>query len=143
MGYWDPSRSLGFQCRVSMDPIHIFYLEALSVLSALVWAISQPFSTSLECIAIFTDNMNTVDMFNSLRAQPKYNPILLTSVDLSIKHNMQFRIFHIPGELNTVADPLSRFRNDIAIKEAAQHTHLPLQISLFQPPHLTEGVAKK
>jgi len=56
----------------------IFYFEALCVLSALYHAdLSTPYASR---ILIYTDNQNTVDIFNSLRAMPEYNHILKASL---------------------------------------------------------------
>ncbi|KIM20799.1 hypothetical protein M408DRAFT_123195, partial [Serendipita vermifera MAFF 305830] len=46
----------------------IFYLEALTVLAAIFWAEDQP--DRPRRLLIYTDSMNTVDMFHSMRADP-------------------------------------------------------------------------
>jgi hypothetical protein len=138
MGFWAPRLSTGFQCPItaSENPPRIFFDEALAVVSALDYA--THLLTVPRRIAIFTDNTNTVDMFNSLHAKPSHNPLLLTAIDTSMSAGSLFRVFHIPGELNVVADALSRFMNDVALKAAPS-----LAISVFQPPRLTLGAAKK
>ncbi|KAF8995140.1 hypothetical protein BDZ89DRAFT_1106147 [Hymenopellis radicata] len=57
---------------------HIFFWEALCVLGALVWYEQCPAR-----LTIFTDNTNTVNIFDTLRALPDYNPILKAAVDIS------------------------------------------------------------
>ncbi|KAF9457516.1 hypothetical protein BDZ94DRAFT_1339844 [Collybia nuda] len=92
MGFWSPLCNLGFHYSI---PEHqrnnkatpIFYFEAYAVVSALHWAVHL--QTPPARIAIFTDNYNTVNIFDSLRASPKYNPFLLTAVDLIIQFNIQ------------------------------------------------------
>ena len=80
-------------------------------------------------IAIYTNNANTVAMFDSLRAQPQYNPLLLTSVDLAFKNDVCFWVFHIPSEQNGITDALSHGLFDIV------QTLLPgLHTSTFIPP---------
>ncbi|TFK33544.1 hypothetical protein BDQ12DRAFT_615093 [Crucibulum laeve] len=139
MGFWIPSLSIGFQCQTDRPSSDIFYLKALALLSALHWIVTNLHPQRSTQIVLYTDNSNTVSMFNTLHAQPSLNPILLTAVDFALNHDIHFRVFHIPGERNTVADALSRFHNQHAIDAAALTSHTPLHISLFQPPHLTLG----
>jgi hypothetical protein len=75
-------------------------------------------------------------MFNTLRAQPLYNPLLITAVDLLLDHGVDLCIFHIPGQDNIVADALSRFHFDMVALYAPS-----LQIFKFQPPRLKLGAA--
>jgi hypothetical protein len=138
MGFWLPMRNIGFQHALDPDVPSpgIFFYEAWTVLSALHWAVHHlPLHTGLR-IALYTDNSNTVDMFNTLRAQPIYNPLVMAAVNLALDFGIEFRVFHIPGEDNIVADALSRFRFDTLA------TFAPLlQILQFQPPRLTLGAA--
>jgi hypothetical protein len=86
-------------------------------------------------IAIYTDNANTnIDMFNTLCAQPSYNPLLLTAVDLTLNYHVEFQVFHILGSDNIVADVLSCFHFDV-VGSFAPFLHV-LQ---FEPPQLTLG----
>ena len=80
MGFWYPETEMGFWARTPRDggEHFIFYFEALCVLSALYHAdLSAPYASR---ILIYTDNQNTVDIFNSLRAMPEYNHILKASL---------------------------------------------------------------
>jgi hypothetical protein len=138
MSFWSPFFSEGFQSPLTnVDHYGIFFYEALAVLSALDWAANNDLA-SPHRVAIFSDNSNTVDMFNSLRAQPYLNPILLTAVDILRSRAVELRVYHIPGEQNVVADALSRFRNDFATT-----CEPSLHISMFQPPRLTLGATQK
>jgi hypothetical protein len=59
-------------------------------------------------LAVFTDNSVTVAMFNTLRALPEYNCILKTAADILLECGFELRVLHIAGEVNDVADALSR-----------------------------------
>ncbi|KAJ3871756.1 hypothetical protein F5051DRAFT_311994, partial [Lentinula edodes] len=116
MGFWVPCQDLGFAGKTDTSSpfAHlIFYWEALTVLSALQWLISSPdYRGTAGRPFRFTfrsDSSNTVDMFNSLRVQPKYNPILIAIVDLLIDSHVDLRVVHISGSQNSIADALSRF----------------------------------
>jgi len=39
-------------------------------------------------IMVYTDSMNTIDIFNSLRCQPIFNPLLHFCVDSCIKYKL-------------------------------------------------------
>jgi len=138
MAFWCPARNVGFQHALTADsaPHGIFYYEALAVVSALHWAVfNTPLRPRLR-IAIYSDNSNTVDMFNTLHAQPLYNRLLITAVDLLLDFDVELRVFHIAGEDNVVADALSRFRFDII----AMYSPL-LRVLQFQPPQMMLGAA--
>ncbi|KAF5379704.1 hypothetical protein D9615_005677 [Tricholomella constricta] len=140
MGFWSPSRNMGFHSAINerdqCDKTKgIFYFEALAVTSALLWAAQlQP---APRRVVIFTDSLNTVDIFDSLRASPRYNPFLITAVDLLIRFRVQLSVRHIPGEENGVADALSRHKFDVARELSPGLTLLP-----FTPPRLTLGATQ-
>lgn len=134
MAFWCPALHLGFQCAVNPSGGKgIFYLEALSVVSAISYAATHLLPAP-QRVVVYTDNTNTVAMFNSLSAQAEYNPLLLTVVDLALTHSFEFRVLHVEGKLNTVADALSRARPDLALAFWPALSILP-----FQPPQLTLG----
>ena len=73
-------------------------------------------------------------MFNSLSALPAYNDILKLAVNhiLSDYTNpIQLRVLHVSGELNTVADALSRGNLHTGVDEIPHIT-----IDLFSPPRI-------
>ena len=79
LGIWHPSLALGLQA-----PAHdiftqhggsISYLEALCVCSAILDTV--PCLLSGQHLVVFTDNVNTVQLFNSLSALPTCNWICL------------------------------------------------------------------
>ncbi|KAJ3889027.1 hypothetical protein GG344DRAFT_31474, partial [Lentinula edodes] len=109
----------------------IFYFEALTVVSAILHTIKLPF---VPRVFVFTDNTNTVDMFHSLKAKQLYNPLLLTTVDHAICSNIQFRVAHIRGEENGIADALSQFDYT-----RLMHLAPSMKIYNFTPPQLVLG----
>jgi hypothetical protein len=137
LAFWSPNLMKGFQAFTPSDSHQIFFLEAYAITSALSYATSQ-MSPPPRRVVIYTDSSNTVDLFNTLHASPDYNPLLLTAVDSVLRSQVSFRVLHIPGHDNVVADALSRFQQGCALSAAPQ-----LYISSFQPPRLTLGAVKK
>ena len=130
MGFWYPSLAIGFYADTPLNANSslIFFFEALCVLSAIADACSR---AAFPCrIVCFTDNSNTVDIFSSLHALPPYNPILRAAVDLLHAGHHDLRVLHVPGDLNTVADALSRREFNDAINLCPD-----LTISHFEPYH--------
>ncbi|KAM5532986.1 hypothetical protein V8D89_013328 [Ganoderma adspersum] len=88
----------------------IFFFEALAVCSAThrlpPWVAA---GRRVKRFGVLSDNTNTVSIFNSLRADPPYNPILISTIDVRIAYDIDMRVDYIPGKLNCVADALSRF----------------------------------
>jgi hypothetical protein len=140
MGFWIPDNCVGFYSPTpdGTTDEHIFFFEALCVLSAIhhiTDVLDVPPTTK---VLIYTDNDNTVAIFNTLRCLPHYNPILIDAADTCIISNIQIRVLHIPGELNSVADAISRNNFDVA------RQYVPnLIISPFLPPQLPLGAPKK
>jgi hypothetical protein len=142
LGFWVPARRLGFYAdgavpyppnlRLNEETGSIFYLEALTVLSAIFWV--GTLARKPHRLLVYTDSMNTVDMFNSMRAEPGYNTILMEAVDTLIDIGVSLRVFHISGEENSIADALSRSMFDIVRAQQPR-----LQIAIFQPPRLDAG----
>lgn len=140
LGFWYPTGNIGFHHPFTTVPGNhsIFYCEALTVVLAIGWAVQHLHLHHSSCLAIFSDNSNTVNMFNSLKAQPLYNPLLTTTINLLLWSHIQLYVFHIPGEHNVVADALSHslFHNT--------HIHSPaLQVHPFTPPQLMLGAVQQ
>ena len=110
----------------------IFWLEALCVVSAIEFAASLSIPPSR--LAIFTNNLDTVQIFDSLRATSTYNPILHFCCQLLIHSTISLCVFHVPGEGNVVADALSCSLFAVA----SQHQPC-LQLFSFTPPVLLLG----
>ena len=139
MGFWYPSLAQGFQV-----PAHqiftqqggsIFYLEALCVCAAILDA--APHLLPDQHLAVHTDNINTVQLFNLLSAIPAFNWMLIQVIDRVLSQGIDLRVFHVPGVHNEIADALSRLQNDLLAS-----SHPELVISAFQPPRPMLGAAK-
>ena len=136
MGFWYPSLNIGFY---SPTPHHdnpdlIFYFEALCVHSALFDAHRRTLEKGNGRFVIYTDNSNTVDIFNTLRALPPYNHLLKTAVDILNLGNHDLRVLHVSGVDNAVADALSRSNFCRALALAPD-----LKIATFEPWSWTPG----
>ncbi|KIK87749.1 hypothetical protein PAXRUDRAFT_90039, partial [Paxillus rubicundulus Ve08.2h10] len=132
--FWFPSLCLAFQATSLFDASQtsIFYLEALIVAAAIHESVVH-----LDWggrIAVYSDNLNTVQMFNSLAALPSMNWMLMDMVDIILTHDVDFRVSHVSGSKNTIANHLSRLRN-----HNASNAVPGLSIQSFQPPRRTLG----
>jgi hypothetical protein len=144
MGFWNEYLLQGFYSAVPTEAPKdtIFFWEATCVLSALEWFCSSQrgmFSRDKPSrLTIFTDNLNTVQIFSSLAAEPDYNVLLKAAVDLLILHQVDLRVMHIPGVDNVIADAISRENFPLV------HSIIPdLLISPFQPPQCAMGETEK
>ena len=134
LGYWFPGLSAGYWSPIPEDPPKdtIFYFEALSVLSAILHSTS--FGFPITRLTIYTNNMNTVQMFNSLLALPTYNNILKTAVDhllMDVENPIQLRVIHVPGHINTINDALSRGELHVIVDNVPN-----IVIDTFSPPQI-------
>ena len=138
MGFWYPSLNRGFYSPTPKNANieGIFYFEALCVFCALRDVQYQAHRGAQ--VVIYTDNLNTVQIFNSLACLPTYNHLLRSSVDILLSTEIDLRVLHVLGENNEVADALSRCQFTSALDRAPE-----LRISPFQPPQWTLGAAKK
>ncbi|KAK0430316.1 uncharacterized protein EV420DRAFT_1657681 [Desarmillaria tabescens] len=133
LGIWIPQLATGYYSHVTMPSEEgTFFNEALAVVSALLMTLDL--SSRPHRILIYTDNTNTVDIFDSLHAKPLYNPLLITAVDALITHKAQLRVLHIPRSQNTIADALSQDNHDFVL---AQHPNA--RIHKFSLPQLKSG----
>ena len=95
MGFWYPKLNLAFVSATPVDIVRsgtpweadrILPFEFLCVVTALrhaSWCAAPDAK-----IVIFTNSMNTVDMFSSLSAKPLYNPLLRYAIDILIDWNL-------------------------------------------------------
>ncbi|KAF4618205.1 hypothetical protein D9613_011558 [Agrocybe pediades] len=136
MGFWYPHTNTGFFCPTPSNTAShiIFYFEALTVLCALIDVASKCPSHSR--VVIYTDNMNTVTMFNTLSCPPQFNPLLRAAMDVVIDNDLQLRVLHIAGEDNFIADALSRVQFSAVLNLVPDMTIQP-----FSPPQWTLGAA--
>ncbi|KAJ6463625.1 hypothetical protein C8R47DRAFT_992587 [Mycena vitilis] len=116
MGFYIPALAVGYQAELPnglLDTLKIFFYEALCVCAAVHHASTiMPRGSRL---TVYTDSSNTVDIFNSLKALPAYNDILKSAVDVQLARAIELRVLHVPGELNKVADAISRWKNRVAV----------------------------
>lgn len=140
LGFWCPQRGQAFLAEKPVAPPgledHIFWFEALCVLGALEWAASL--ASPPQRLAIYTDNLNTVQMFESLRALPGYDDILLSACQTLLSTQINLRVWHIPGAQNTIADALSRH-----LLHLVRQYRPDLAIYTFTPPRCTLGAVQK
>ncbi len=132
IGLYFPWRQLAYYSGRPVEaPVEwIYFFEALAVCSAIhripVWRLA---GRRISRLAVLSDNTNTVSMFNTLRADPVYNSILMSSIDVQLDHDLSLCVDHIPGRFNEVADALSRFDFDRVRRLAPGVSILP-----FTPP---------
>jgi hypothetical protein len=111
LGLWIPSLREGFHATNSSSEVArgIQYLEAFAIVAAVEYAARRYRPTNL---AIFSDSLSSVEMFDSLNTQDEYRNGLVTAfVNIVLQHGIWCRVFHIPGEENKTADALSRFND--------------------------------
>ncbi|TFY74854.1 hypothetical protein EWM64_g9158 [Hericium alpestre] len=136
MVFWSPSRSRGFHSRLPDTTDSIFYWEALAVVSAIDWA-SHLTDMRPHRLLVYCDNTNTVDMFNTLHAQPPYNLLLKFAIDRLIHTGIDLHVVHLAGIDNGVADALSHFQ-----EPCASALHPGLRTSTFLPPRDAMGASE-
>lgn len=140
LGFWCPESNEGFISNLPEAPKdvedNIFWFEALTVLSALEWAAAR--KDRPRRLIVYTDNLNTVQMFDRLRGAPVYDELLLLACDILIKHDIDLRVWHIPGALNVVADALSRQLFQVLDNYAPL-----LDIKPFIPPRFALGARRQ
>jgi hypothetical protein len=154
MGFWYPSLDIAFYSETPPDEVSglIFYFEALCVLCALRDACNRAESGGR--FILYTDNLNSVDIYSTLRARPAYNVLLREAVDLVTAGNHDMRVLHVPGAHNDVADAISRGEFDRAINLRPQLEGNIFRFDpyrrvqkgtryILQPPRSTLGAPKK
>ncbi|KAG2746162.1 hypothetical protein P692DRAFT_201651235, partial [Suillus brevipes Sb2] len=112
LGLWFPDDNFACQCPLPPGPHNtIFFYEALAVCSA-IHSIENMDEPPVK-LHIYTDNCNTVAMFDSLHAKPIYNSLLLSAVDVLLAYRVDLCVEHIPGQQNVIANALSHFNNKL------------------------------
>ena len=139
LGLWFPEDHFACQCKLPHSPPtgSIFYFEALAVCSAIHLLVDMPDDRPSKLL-VYTDNTNTVALFNSLRALPAYNGLLMGAMDVLLRFGVDLRVEHIPGVENVVADALSRYQNERVLSLVPD-----CQILTFEPPRDTLGASEK
>jgi hypothetical protein len=91
--------------------VDIFFLELLAILSGIHHVALFPHPPRR--LLVFTDSLDSVAVFNSLRAsEPLHNSILLAVAEIIMKTGIDLRVHHIEGKKNLRADMLSRLLFD-------------------------------
>jgi len=107
MGFWFPATNTAHYAEVPLrTPPLIYYIEALCVLSAIQHCCE--IMLPRQRLIVYTDNMNVVNIFSSLRCLPEFNVILKMAVTMRVTANVDIRVLHISGEENAIADAVSR-----------------------------------
>ena len=131
LGFWCPTYCVAFVANIlsTVPNTNTFWYEVLMVLTALHWASTLPLP--LHHLTIFPDSLNTVQIFNSLRASfAAYNLILLSIIHvLLLTPRIDLQVFHITGDQNYIVNVISQHMSDVAL----QHI-LNLSIIPFEPP---------
>ena len=84
----------------------IYHWESLAIACAVDIVLNG--ETQQTHLVVFSDNTNSVNSFHSLRGPPYNNRLLRHSADLLITQDHQLQVIYIPGDLNVIADALSR-----------------------------------
>ncbi|KAI0784800.1 hypothetical protein C8Q75DRAFT_857878, partial [Abortiporus biennis] len=132
LAFYVPSSSLTFIAEIPQASSthlqnNIFWLEALTVLAALEYAASLPLPPLH--LAIYCDNLDTVQIFDSFKVSDPFNFILLNAAEVLITSKVDLYVWHVPGVHNPVTDALFCGLFNVA------RQYVPfLQIHSFIPP---------
>ncbi|KAG6824892.1 hypothetical protein H0H92_005514 [Tricholoma furcatifolium] len=109
--------------------VDIFFLKMVAILSA-IEHIATTFNHPPRRVLLWSDSLDSVAVFNSLRAsEPMHNAVLLAVCTIVIKTGIDLRVCHIPGKENIKADLLSHLMLD------EYHQKFPHdRVSRFSPP---------
>ena len=103
-GFWYPSLALGFQATAhqifAQQQGSIFYIKFLCSCVAILDA--APHLLPDQCLVVFTSNMNTVQLFNSLSALPAFNWMLILVAHSVLSWGINLWVFHVPGVHNEI-----------------------------------------
>ena len=117
LAFWCLALTLGFTSDIleGTPSTNIFQYEALTILSALYWAAAL--STLSHFLAIFTDSLNTIQMFNTFHVLFfAYNLILFLAIHILLHSpDIDLHVFHILDDCNYIANAISHHLFDIAI----------------------------
>jgi hypothetical protein len=111
-------------------PLDIFFAESLAVACAVELAIQRKWRR----LVVFTDSMNTVDLFSNHAPPPLLRPLLRHVILQALKSGLDFKVHHVAGERNVVADAASRGLLD-EVRRMAPHA----SIGRFNPPAVLLG----
>lgn len=108
--------------------IDIFFLELVAILSAIEHVAS--FDKPPRRVLVFTDSLDSVGVFNSLRASTTmHNGPLLGVASVVLRSGIDIRVRHIAGTQNIRADMLSRL-----LFEEYKRKFPSDRVRFFEPP---------
>ncbi len=87
---------------------------------------------------IYSDNTNSVDIFNSLRAIAPYNQLLISAMNIVLDHKIDYWVLHVREVDNPIADAVLCLRNDLVVSLCSG-----LVIHPFEPPRDALGACPK
>ncbi|KIJ43641.1 hypothetical protein M422DRAFT_83286, partial [Sphaerobolus stellatus SS14] len=138
LGFFIPKRRLGFATDIPANALipNIFFYEAMTIASAVAWA--AELSPPPRRLLVYSDSLDSVEMFHSLRVREGYNELLLFVAGLLIDNRISLRVCHVAGVNDPVADALSR-----ALFDLARQLVPGIIIGHFSPPICALGEEKK
>jgi len=113
-----------------------YHYPAYTVISAIEWVAHLP--DKPQQVLIYTDSMNTVDIFHSLATNPNYILLLFWAVEIMMDFGVNVWVVHIPGTENVIVDALS-----CLLFQVVTSLHPGLNISIFQPPRDELGAVQE
>lgn len=128
-GFWDPQSLMAYYGQYRNKSI--YEAEATCVLAAAAMARSN-----VKRLLIYTDSMNSVDLYASHRPTEGTRPIIRAWTLLQLARSTTPRVLHLPGIKNTIADALSR-----GLLDAARNFERRLKIHAINPPDLEGAIA--
>lgn len=109
------------------NPDKIFYWELYAVCAAIQEAAARP--SRPRRLVVRCDNENVCAIFNSMRALPTYNRLLMYAVDVLIESGIDLRVLRVAGVDNVIADPISRNNFELALTRAPNLVIIPFALS--------------
>jgi hypothetical protein len=139
MAFYIPSLKLAFQCPLPLTTVseYIFFFEVLAVCSVF-HHVANSCNAPPHCLVIYSDSSNTVDIFNTLHAIAPYNRLIISAMNVVLDHHIDYRVLHMQGVDNPIADAVSCYKNDLAASLCPR-----LVIHTFEPPQDVLGVGSK
>jgi len=111
------------------EKVDIFFLKLLAILSTIHYVASN-FPHPPSHLLIFTDNLDSVGVFNSLSAsQLMHNGVILSVTQVILCSGIDLCVWHIEGKQNIKADLLSHL-----LFHEFHQKFPPIHICLFDPP---------
>lgn len=135
LGLWIPKSRESFHLSLPTPLRDIYWAE----LTAAICCMAVGRERSAKRIVIFTDSENVVNLFSSHRAVPIVREMFSSAVEMMINNDLDFKVKHVPGEENVVADCLSR--NNLAMARALIKD-LSINPLTSSPPHMGGGIRR-